>query len=87
MRHFWGFKKKQLKVIASVASDNKDEMYIPDGPKQVENTLEIKDLRGVIATPLPLGVPKRHALACPGIYQRIKNPQMCRIFFAKNHAF
>jgi len=53
MRHFWGFKKKQLKVIASVASDNKDEMYIPDGPKQVENTLEIKDLRGVIATPLP----------------------------------
>jgi hypothetical protein len=36
-----------------VASDNKDEMYIPDGPKQVENTLEIKDLRGVVATPLP----------------------------------
>ena len=54
MRHFWGAKnKKQLKVIASAVSDNKDEMYIPDGPKQVENTLEIKDLRGVIATPLP----------------------------------
>ena len=34
-RHFWGAKKK-LKSIASVGSDNKDEMYIPDDPKQAE---------------------------------------------------
>jgi len=34
--------KIKLKSIASVASDNKDEMYIPDDPKQVEKHLRNK---------------------------------------------
>ena len=51
--------KKQLKVIASVASDSKDEMYIPDGPKHVKKHLGKKErhfdtpsLRGSITAPL-----------------------------------
>ena len=52
-RHFWGAKIK-LKSIASVASDNKDEMYIPDDPQQVEKHLRNK------------GAPLRHPLACAG---------------------
>ena len=63
--HFWGTKKNNSKIIASVVWDNKDELYIPDGPKQVENTLEIKGRRS--GTP-SLSVPKWHALACPGYY-------------------
>jgi hypothetical protein len=38
-RAFFGVPKKQLKIIASMASDSKDEMYIPDGPKQGRNYL------------------------------------------------
>ena len=52
--HFLGCQNKQLKIIAPVASDNKDEMYIPDDPKQlgmswyltmitiIEGSLEVK---------------------------------------------
>ena len=51
-RHFWGAKKK-IKSIASVASDNKDEMYIPGDPKQVEKRhFDTPSLRGAITATL-----------------------------------
>ena len=42
LRAIFGVPKIKLKSIASVASDNKDEMYIPDDPKQVEKHLRNK---------------------------------------------
>ena len=41
-RAIFGGAKKKLTRIASVASDSKDEMYIPDDPKQVEKHLRNK---------------------------------------------
>jgi len=53
-RAIFGVQKIKLKSIASVASDNKDEMYIPDDPKQVEKHLRNKGAPwGAILTPPP----------------------------------
>jgi hypothetical protein len=41
-RAIFGVPKIKLKSIASVDSDNKDEMYIPDDSKQVEKHLRNK---------------------------------------------
>jgi hypothetical protein len=41
-RAIFGVPKQKLKSIASVAADNKDEMYTPGEPKQVEKHLRNK---------------------------------------------
>ena len=64
-----GVPKIKLKSIASVASNNKDEMYIPDDPKQVEKHLRNKG--APFWHPLPKGChygTPWHVLVCLYIY-------------------